>query len=90
MNQHVTISIEGQVQGVGFRWSVDAQARRAGLTGFVRTEDDGSVTIEAEGPGPAVDRFVAWCRHGPPTARVERVTVTPGPLQGFSLFEIRF
>jgi acylphosphatase len=90
MNQHVNIKVEGGVQGVGFRWAVQARARLGGLTGFVLNEDDGSVSIEVEGPPAAIETFVAWCHHGPPSAMVDRVTVTPGVVQGFSIFEIRY
>ncbi len=90
MKRHVDIKVEGGVQGVGFRWAAQAQACRAGLTGFVRNEEDGSVMIEAEGSDSDLEILVNWCRHGPPSATVERVAVTPGSVQGFSTFEIRF
>lgn len=91
MQKYVNIRVEGGVQGVGFRWAAQARARLAGLRGFVRNEDDDSVTIEVEGPAEAVEPFVAWCHHGPPTALVERVTVTSGEsIRGFAEFEIRF
>ena len=40
-------SIEGQVQGVGFRYRARYAAQSLGLTGWV--EDDGSVTLEVQG-----------------------------------------
>lgn len=90
MHQHVNVSVAGGVQGVGFRGAVQARAHLAGLTGYVRNDDDGSVTIEVEGPEGAIETFVAWCHHGPPSAMVERVTVTSGPVEGFSGFDIRY
>ena len=45
----------------------------AAVTGTVRNEPDGSVAIEAEGPDERLDRFVEWCREGPPRANVESV-----------------
>ena len=46
-------SIEGQVQGVGFRYRARYAAQSLGLTGWVENEDDGSVTLEVQGrPGP--------------------------------------
>ncbi len=46
-------SIEGQVQGVGFRYRARYAAQSLGLTGWVENEDDGSVTLEVQGdPAP--------------------------------------
>ena len=40
----------GQVQGVGFRWTARMVANELGLTGWVRNEPDGSVSMELQGP----------------------------------------
>lgn len=90
MNQHLNLTIEGDVQGVGFRWAARSQAQAVGVDGFVRNEDDGSVTIEVEGPAEAVERFVAWCQHGPVTASVQRVKVEPAPVRGLKGFDVEF
>ena len=45
-------SIEGQVQGVGFRYRARYAAQSLGLTGWVENEDDGSVTLEVQGVRP--------------------------------------
>ena len=42
-------SIEGQVQGVGFRCRARYAAQTLELTGWVENEDDGSVTLEVQG-----------------------------------------
>ncbi|CAA9536923.1 MAG: Acylphosphate phosphohydrolase, putative [uncultured Thermomicrobiales bacterium] len=76
------IRVEGMVQGVNFRAEARREARALGVNGFARNETDGSVLIEAEGEPAALDRFVAWCRHGRPPARVDRVAVEAGPPVG--------
>ena len=48
-------SIEGQVQGVGFRYRARYAAQSLGLTGWVENEDDGSVTLEVQG---SPDKFM--------------------------------
>lgn len=67
--------VRGRVQGVGFRASCAAQARRLGLDGWVRNLADGSVQVLADGPAAAVEALISWCRHGPPLARVDDVAV---------------
>jgi acylphosphatase len=77
----VRLSIIGRVQGVWFRGSAREEARRLGIRGFARNCADGSVEVLAEGGAAQVQLFVEWCKHGPPGARVSRVTrdeETPG------------
>ena len=45
----------GDVQGVGFRWQAKQAALAAGITGWVRNEYNGSVTMEAQGREEQVD-----------------------------------
>ncbi|HUZ93211.1 MAG TPA: acylphosphatase [Candidatus Paceibacterota bacterium] len=69
----VVLRISGVVQGVGFRFFARDAAVKFGLTGFVRNEPDGSVATEAEGDEADLERFLAWCRKGPPFAKVEKI-----------------
>jgi acylphosphatase len=76
------------VQGVGFRYSTQAYATRAGLGGWVRNLADGRVEAVFEGPRPAVERLVGWCCSGPRGATVREVETTweePAGLAGFSI-----
>ena len=49
MNQRITVRYEGRVQGVGFRYTVVSLAQNLDLTGWVKNEFDGSVSVVAEG-----------------------------------------
>lgn len=89
MLKHFKIRIQGKVQGVWYRASAQAEAQRLGLAGFARNMPDGSVYCEAEGPESSLQEFVKWCRRGPELAKVERVEVEEGALQGFADFGIR-
>jgi acylphosphatase len=61
-----------------------------GLSGWVRNEPDGSVTLEIEGPHTKVDALVDWCRQGPPGARVDNVVIlTISPTYDRSPFAIK-
>ena len=69
------VFVSGIVQGVFFRQSCRRLAHQEGVAGWVRNLSDGRVEACFEGPPDAVDRLVAWCRHGPPQARVTSVEV---------------
>jgi acylphosphatase len=84
----VRVIVEGHVQGVFFRASCAKLARRLGVSGWVRNRADGAVEAEFEGPGDAVDAIVAWCRRGPPSARVDGVTVEAVPRTGEDGFAV--
>ncbi len=76
------------MQGVFFRYRTAEEARSEGLAGWVRNLPDGRVEAVFEGPKEAVDRLVAWCRHGPEGARVEDVRAQPEEPEGLRGFEI--
>jgi len=67
--------ITGQVQGIGYRYSMTAAARRHGVAGWVRNRRDGSVEAIIEGEQEAVAAMIAWARHGPSGAEVTHVAV---------------
>ncbi len=69
--------ITGRVQGVWFRGWVREEARRLGLTGWVRNQPDGSVAALFLGQRSAVMAMLALCQQGPPQARVDGVETTP-------------
>lgn len=87
--KHFKLNVSGKVQGVFFRAATQEAAERLGINGFVRNEPDGSVYIEAEGEEEKLNQFVAWCRFGPPRARVEKLERTEGALQGFTSFQVK-
>ena len=83
------VTVRGQVQGVGFRWSAQAEAERLGLAGYARNLADGTVQAELEGSEAAVQRMLEWLHHGPRHARVEAVEVTDVDPTGERRFLIR-
>jgi acylphosphatase len=87
--EHRTIHVHGRVQGVFYRQSTRAEAHRLGLTGTVCNNPDGTVTIEAEGPAPALASLEAWCQQGPPAAKVSKVETHAGPVQGYQDFNVK-
>jgi acylphosphatase len=67
--------VQGRVQGVWFRGSMQDEAERLGVAGWVRNRPDGTVEAEVEGERAAVDALIAWAREGPPGARVSGVSI---------------
>ena len=47
----------GHCQGVGFRWTSQRLATELGLTGWVRNEWDGSVSMELQGADERISQF---------------------------------
>ena len=70
------LRISGDVQGVGFRYSMQAEAERLGVTGWVRNRRDGTVDAAVEGTADAVTAIISWAHRGPRAARVTEVRVT--------------
>lgn len=83
--------VEGEVQGVGFRYSAAREARSLDLSGWVRNAENGSVEVWAEGDPAALEEFFAWLRRGPETAWVSSVKRTDEKPRGlYSTFSIIF
>jgi acylphosphatase len=82
--------IRGEVQGVGFRWSVQRKAVELGLTGYAENLPDGSVRVEAEGDPGQLDQLEAFLRQGPRWAEVASLDSQRVPATGeFHRFEAR-
>ncbi|MBK6691955.1 MAG: acylphosphatase [Myxococcales bacterium] len=73
--KRVQLIVRGRVTGVYFRASAQREARRLGITGWVKNRNDGSVEILAEGEEDSIKEIVSWAHHGPAAARVDGVDV---------------
>ncbi|AOR58147.1 acylphosphatase [Pectobacterium parmentieri] len=83
--------VYGVVQGVGFRYSTQRQARQLGLNGYARNCNDGSVEVVASGEPYAVDALIEWLKQGGPrSARVDKVLIEPHGKIDYEGFAIRY
>lgn len=71
----VRLLVSGRVQGVGFRYYAQDEARELGLRGWVRNLADGRVEAQAAGPAEAIARFAAALRRGPRGALVTDLVI---------------
>jgi hydrogenase maturation protein HypF len=88
MVERRAISVDGIVQGVGFRPFVHGLASRLQLQGFVRNQS-GEVRIEVEGERGSLDRFLdELTRNPPPLAHIDRVFWSQVSPRGDAQFRI--
>jgi acylphosphatase len=84
------LEIRGRVQGVGFRDAAVQAAFECAVRGWVCNRREGHVEVFVQGESAAVERFVAWCRHGPPLARVAEVAQSEAEVDPrLAAFEMR-
>lgn len=82
--------ITGLVQGVRYRDYVQTSATELGVVGFVCNNNDGSVTVVAEGSPDLLKTFVEYLHEGSLLSKVEGVAVEWGTAKNcFNDFSIR-
>ena len=88
MSSAVHLIARGRVQGVWFRASTQEQALQMGVFGWARNCPDGSVEIHAEGEKEILERFISWCRKGPPASQVSGLDIEWVNPQSLNTFKI--
>ena len=88
MRLHATV--EGRVQGVGFRYFTQERAVFLGVTGWVRNRWDGTVELVAEGPRADLEILLKAVQRGPRVGTTRDVQVDWSEGTGdFNAFQIR-
>jgi acylphosphatase len=82
------LRITGNVQGVGYRYSMFYAAKNYGVTGWVRNRTDGSVEAVVEGNEKGVADFIQWAHKGPSLCHVDHIDVAED-VGHFTEFEIK-
>jgi len=81
--------VRGRVQGVGFRWFVEREAKTLGISGWVRNNSDGSVQVLATGTRDQLSALRSRLQQGPRAARVDNVEeLEAKPVPGLNTFRI--
>jgi len=81
--------VTGRVQGVGFRYFVQAKATELGLAGWSRNLDDGRVEVFATGHAHKLSDLAAALHIGPRMADVRSVEEIEEAVQKMSGFSVR-
>jgi acylphosphatase len=85
----VQVFYEGNVQGVGFRWSVRNVAKGFDVTGSVRNLADGRVELLAAGEEEEVRAFLAAILESELRSHIRKHSETPltnpPPFRGFEI-----
>jgi len=91
----LTATVQGYVQGVGFRWSTMSLARTLDLVGVAENLPNGDVLVIAEGPEGSCQKVLDWLNGTGPRVvrrpgRVEFVDARWSPAEGgFRSFSCR-
>jgi acylphosphatase len=82
MKASAEITVDGLVQGVGYRWFAEQRARELNLFGDAKNLDDGKVMIRVEGEKIIIDEFILSLWAGPSFAKVTNVQTKWNPFTG--------
>jgi acylphosphatase len=82
----VRLTIKGRVQGVFYRATAKDVADQLGIKGWVKNLPDNNVEIKATASEEILQKFMDWCKQGPPKARVEDVIISGMDLRSASFW----
>jgi acylphosphatase len=82
-------TVSGRVQGVGYRRSVQKQARTHGVTGYADNLENDDVEVLLCGEHEDVETLAQWLWQGPPAAEVTHVELEETSWQEIASFETR-
>ncbi|KQC10027.1 MAG: hypothetical protein APR55_09760 [Methanolinea sp. SDB] len=91
MAERISVTVTGRVQGVGYRYYVTDCAVDRGISGYVKNNPDGTVSVVAEGEEKNLRDLVEAMRAaGDPYIQVDGLSVTwETARQEFSGFVIK-
>ena len=76
------------MQGVFYRATAKDVADLTGVKGWVRNLPDNNVEITATATEEILQKFISWCKQGPPKAKVDEVIVEELSFEEFKGFRI--
>jgi acylphosphatase len=82
MKQRITVRYEGRVQGVGFRYTAVSLAQNFAVSGYVKNEFDGTVSLVAEGEEDQLIELMNAVRSSQPGRHITHELVKRSPATG--------
>ncbi len=79
----------GRVQGVGFRYTAKYLARSLELTGWVRNDWEGTVTMEVQGREQLINKLLTGLNHSR-FISIEWIDTKEIPLEEERSFEVKY
>ncbi|MFA6410165.1 MAG: acylphosphatase [Candidatus Buchananbacteria bacterium] len=73
MQKRITLKIHGLVQGVGYRYASQKEAKKRGFTGYVKNLANDTLELVAEGKEKDLQDFINWCYNGVGSAMVSEI-----------------
>ena len=84
----IRLTIKGKVQGVFYRATAKDVADQLAIKGWIKNLPGDNVEIRATSTEELLQKFIDWCKQGPPKARVDDVIVEELSLEVFNDFRI--
>lgn len=89
--QRAEITVDGDVQAVGYRYAVKRTAMKLKIQGYIQNMPDGTVKIIAEAPKYTIQKFIEAIRIKEPPITVEHVeTKYTKPNGEFKFFTVKY
>jgi len=82
------ITIKGKVQGVFFRKCTKEMAEKLGITGWVKNEENGDVTVSIEGEESVCFTMLDWLKSGSPRSEVKSLFIEKQQCKDHQQFKI--
>jgi len=76
MKKRVFLIISGRVQGVFYRAFVKKLAIETKVTGTVKNDENGTVSVVAEADKAVLEEFIKRCKKGPLISKVKDIKMT--------------
>lgn len=87
----IEATADGEVQRVGYRYTVQDIARKLSVKGYVQNMPDGTVKIIAEAPAKTIQKFIKALKIKEPPTKVRQIKVkSTKPTAEFEHFTIKY
>ncbi|WP_162062919.1 acylphosphatase [Vibrio taketomensis] len=81
-------TVNGRVQGVGFRYHTAHFGLKIGVTGYAKNLLDGDVEVWVCGSAEQIEKMHQYLKEGPKTARVDGLRREPVEFKHYKGFDI--